>query len=421
MRAVPGQLDQRALASRIRAGDRPRREQIAGPERCAVHGRVRQLLRHRPVERAGVRPRDDRSGQLDLELDVEPPVRGHAQVGERLRILCRRRHESVLQERERRDPRRDGGRERLSEEGTERLVLPRLDVARAPVVDEHDSEHVLAEVGGRNRHPERAADADDEPELELDVEPSTRPEARLRIVGPFRLAAGPDDRCSSDDDGARTAVIADRKVAPVRQQRIRIRAEEASEVRGVLERRVEVDVVADPEREVHGRLVERNDLVAALDQLRDTAERSLPGRLPAARNAFRLGWEKTASRPLAARSRIPPPTRKPTRGSSPSSEKTPKPTAPFTAAASRAARAPRPARRSCSCRSSAVARVEPGRARQDAHGVLATRSLQRRARTPQGRTPRARPPRHRRRRRRGDSGSRARRCSPARGGGRPWP
>ena len=55
-------------------GDRPGSEQVAGRDRRAVHGRMRELLRHRPVEAACVRPRDDRAAELDLELDVERPV-----------------------------------------------------------------------------------------------------------------------------------------------------------------------------------------------------------------------------------------------------------------------------------------------------------------------------------------------------------
>ena len=73
--------------------------------------------------------------------------------------------------------------------------------------------------------------------------------------------------------------------------------------------------------------------------------------------------EKTSPRPCAARSRTPWPTRKPTRGAPLASEKTPKPTAPFTAAGCRAPRAPRPARRSCSFRSNGIARDARARAR----------------------------------------------------------
>ena len=59
VRAVLRQLDQRAFAGGLRARDRARRAEIAGPDRRAVNGRVRELLRHRPVEAARVRPRDD--------------------------------------------------------------------------------------------------------------------------------------------------------------------------------------------------------------------------------------------------------------------------------------------------------------------------------------------------------------------------
>jgi len=53
-------------------------------------------------------------------------------------------------------------------------------------------------------------------------------------------------------------VVADREAAPVRKQRIRVRAEEPSEVRRVLERGVEVDVVRDLERQGGGGLCPRD-------------------------------------------------------------------------------------------------------------------------------------------------------------------
>ena len=145
MLAVPRQLDQRPFASLLGPGDRPGGEQVARRHRGAVHGGVRELLRHRPVEAARVRARDDRAADLDLELDVERPVALGAEVRQRLRVLRRSRYEPVLEECERRHPGADRGRERLAEEGAERLVLPGLDVARAPVVDEHDAEDVVAE------------------------------------------------------------------------------------------------------------------------------------------------------------------------------------------------------------------------------------------------------------------------------------
>src|SRR5918992_2814711 len=81
---VPRQLDQAAHRAGLRARDRARGEQVAGPRRRAVDGRVGELLRERPVQAAGVGPRDDRAVQLDLELDVQRPVSLRAQVRERL-------------------------------------------------------------------------------------------------------------------------------------------------------------------------------------------------------------------------------------------------------------------------------------------------------------------------------------------------
>ena len=174
------ELDQRSLAAVLRAGDRPRHEQVAGPERRAVGCRVCQLLRHRPVQAASVRSRDDGVADVDLELGVERPLARHAQVGQQLGILLRPGDEAALEQRERRDPGGDRRGERLSQERPQRLVLPGLDVPCAPVVDEGDAEHVLAERRPVDRRTERAPDPDDEAELELEVEPAARAEARAR-------------------------------------------------------------------------------------------------------------------------------------------------------------------------------------------------------------------------------------------------
>ena len=85
--------------------------------------------------------------QLDLEVDVEPVRRLlAAQVGQRLGVLPGEGDPRRGQRVDRHDPGRDGGGERLAEERPERDVLPRLEVAGAPVVEQHDAEEV---VGGR--------------------------------------------------------------------------------------------------------------------------------------------------------------------------------------------------------------------------------------------------------------------------------
>ena len=64
--------------------------------------------------------------------------------------------------------------------------------------------------------------------------------------GAFDWPARPHDGVPLDDDGPAPAVVADGEVPPVREQRLGVGPEEPAEVRRVLERRVEVDVVARP-------------------------------------------------------------------------------------------------------------------------------------------------------------------------------
>ena len=100
----------------------------------------------------------------------------------------------------------------LPRNGPERLVLPRLDVAGRPVVDEHGAEDVVGErVHGA---PARRAGcrADDEAELELDVEPAST--ARSAVLGAGWAGGpgprGPHDGCPGRRRPSRPAVVPDR-------------------------------------------------------------------------------------------------------------------------------------------------------------------------------------------------------------------
>src|SRR6185437_12444438 len=82
---------------------------------------------------------------------------------------------------------------------------------------------------------------------------------RRRILGRrLPLSARPHDVRPADDDAACAAVVGDRKPAPVRQQRLLVRPEHAAQVRRVLERGVEVDVIRHVERKLETRLRERD-------------------------------------------------------------------------------------------------------------------------------------------------------------------
>ena len=206
-------LEQAAVAAGLGAGDRPGGEQVAGAHGRAVDGRVRELLWERPVQVAGVAARDRLPVHLDLERDVERPVTVGPQIVVRLRVLLAGGDEVGLERGQRRDPGRDRRREGLAQERAERAVLEALDVPRAPVVDEHEAEDVIAYVGGADRVAERLARARDEPELELEVQLLGGAVARPQPARAHDLGAG-------DDDRAGAAVVADRQRLPGGRERI---------------------------------------------------------------------------------------------------------------------------------------------------------------------------------------------------------
>ena len=180
---------------------------------------------------------------------------------------------SGLQREQRDDPGRDGRGERLAEVRAERNVLPGLDVACGPVVEQHDAEDVSLGVVGGDAGPHRVPGADHEAQLGLDVEAYGRAEDRQLVAGTSPLTGRADDLRTGDHDRRGPAVIADGQVLPVRHQRLGgLRAEQPAQVGRVVLRGVEVDVVGDLEREVerhrpevvHGRVRH-----VALDPLRD--------------------------------------------------------------------------------------------------------------------------------------------------------
>ena len=97
-------------------------------------------------------------------------------------------------------------------------------------------------------------------------------------------------------------MVADGEVAPVRQKRFGVRAEEASEVRRVLERGVEVDVVGHFEGKVRARGVEGDEIGTARHELVDARECVLPGR--AAEREKRVERRRLEHRPEAGRGEV---------------------------------------------------------------------------------------------------------------------
>ena len=164
------------------------------------------------------------------------------------------------------------GRKVLGEERPQRLVLPRLDVARRPVVQQAESEDPRRRLGGGHRRAERVAAAEKDAEFEFVVE---RPR-HARIPAPMQpggadLAARAPHRRSRHDDRRGAAVISDRHPLVVGQQRI-VGPEHRADVGGVIDRRVEVGVIVDLKRH---QVFEFSDAVAAPDAaLPPTPDRS---------------------------------------------------------------------------------------------------------------------------------------------------
>ena len=150
---------------------------------------------------------------------------------------------------ERHEPRGHRGREALAEERAERLVLERLDVARRPVVHEAHAVEVVAGVVDVDRGPRLAADADHGADLEFDVE--TLRGADQRFAVDQAMPDGSADIGAVGHERAAAAVVADRDVPPVGHQRFAVGAEQSTEVRGVVDGRVEVHVVDGSNRDAH--------------------------------------------------------------------------------------------------------------------------------------------------------------------------
>src|SRR5690606_3963511 len=107
------------------------------------------------------------------------------------------------------DPGRDAGGEALGQEWPQRLVLPGLEVARRPVVEQAEARHMAARLADRNRLAAGVALADPDTQLQLVVEPLARTEARLAGTRRQGLAIGTPHRCAGHIDGRSATVIAD--------------------------------------------------------------------------------------------------------------------------------------------------------------------------------------------------------------------
>src|SRR6185312_1069836 len=186
-------------------------DEVAGLEVAAVRAVVRHDLRRAPVHRRigrtareYIRRKTRRAhflgGQRDFELDCErsaAPVRSVVEVPQLLRVSAGTvRH--CLSERLQRlrgdYPWRHAGEEVLCEEWAERLILPGLDVARRPVVEQTIAGDMLCSAADRNRLTELISLADPDAEFKLIVEAAAGTIFGRICVGQLALSAGADHR-----------------------------------------------------------------------------------------------------------------------------------------------------------------------------------------------------------------------------------
>ncbi len=189
-----------------------------------------------------------------------PPLAVEGEVVERLRVLAGQVDPRGVERLQRGDPVGDRGGEGLAEERAEGDVLPGLHVAGRPVVEADHAEDVVGERGDGDPVALRGRGADHEAELGLDVESGTRAVRRGGVGGRLALPVRPDHRGARRHHGAGAAVVADREVLPVRQQRLLVRPEDLADVGGVRLGGVEVDVVTDLERHPQRHLGQRHQV-----------------------------------------------------------------------------------------------------------------------------------------------------------------
>ncbi len=218
---------------------------------------MHQLLYRRPVHVFEIGAADAnrlvhlRRAQTDIEFQVVIVRLRLPQVRQRRRILHRAMDAARLQRLARDDPRTDRGRKCLGLERPERHVFPLLDIARAPIVEEHKAEDHLFRLLFIEHFTHRRRLPDHNAHFQLKIEPLTGPETRQFRIWRLQLAARPAHPGARDHDGGGAAVVTDWHMQPVRLQRVVLASEHGADIGGVFLRRIEIGVTGDRDRKAH--------------------------------------------------------------------------------------------------------------------------------------------------------------------------
>ena len=189
--------------------------------------------------------------EIDLEAHVIVLQPGLAQIGQGGRLLRRCRRAEGLQRLLRHHPRRDRRGEGLGEEGAEGLIFPGLNVAGAPVVQQHEAEDQPLGAGLIEHLAHGRILTNDKTHLQLEIELGAGAHDRGRIAD-LELAERTAHGRAAHHHRAGAAVVADGHVSPVGHEGGVGAAQDHARIGGVLERGIEIAEGGDGEGQMEG-------------------------------------------------------------------------------------------------------------------------------------------------------------------------
>src|SRR5215831_15560373 len=141
-----------------------------------------KLLRDAPVEILEIGSGNPvwrihfRRPQMRFEFNVEGGIVSRAQVRQRLWILCREGFAEWVERFKCDNPWRDTRAEILRQKWTERLIFPRLNVACAPIIHQHQTKYVIDSAFDRDRLAQRISGTDQERRFQFVIKAAGRTE-----------------------------------------------------------------------------------------------------------------------------------------------------------------------------------------------------------------------------------------------------
>ncbi len=141
-------------------------------------------------------------------------------------------------------------RKTLGQERTQRLVLPGLDVTRRPVIEQAHPKQVRGGVLDSDGFSQAVSWPDKEARFQFVIQRLAGRKVGRRTRLGHNLARRPLHRRAAHENRRCPAVIPDGHVLVIRQEGI-LRPEEPAHIRGVVDRGIEVGVIADQRRLEH--------------------------------------------------------------------------------------------------------------------------------------------------------------------------